>query len=527
MASELNVLAHALNRISERDRRYRDFTLNSCRAVLREVIACFPVYRTYVSARGVSAFDREAVGAAIRHARRRNPLMEASIFEFLEDILLPTPEAAADPGGRERQQFAMHVQQFTAPVQAKGVEDTAFYRYHVLASVNEVGGNPGRLGVTPAEFHEANARRLASWRASMITTATHDTKRGEDARMRINVLSEIPEAWRRAVAEWMRINGRHRSKIGGAWAPDRNDEYLFYQTLVGVWPAAPARDPIPARADAALVVRMRDYMLKAVREAKVHTSWIDEDPEYSPAVARFVERVLDGATAARFLRAFTPFARDVARVGMVNSLAQVVLKLASPGVADVYQGTELWDLSLVDPDNRGDVDFARRRRQLGALLPAIKAVEDGGAIGPELTALLDRWAEGDIKLLVLAAGLRFRRRHAAVVIDGDYTPLPVDGPAADHLVAFARTHASGTLVAIVPRLVASLTEGRPLPLGDATWGTTRIVLPDAVGGECYRHVLTGESVRAARDAGGRSIAAAHVFRTSPVALLWAAPAPAR
>ena len=254
MASELNVLAHALNRISERDRRYRDFTLNSCRAVLREVIARFPVYRTYISGRGITGFDRAAVDEAIAQARRCNPLMEASIFEFLGDILLTPPAASPSPDDaatQERAQFAMKFQQFTGPVQAKGVEDTAFYRYHVLISANDVGGHPGRLGVTPAEFHDANLRRLECWPRELITTATHDTKRGEDARMRINVLSEIPEAWRRAVAEWMRINARHRSRIGGLWAPDRNDEYLFYQTLVGVWPAELAQEPLPDTAPAA------------------------------------------------------------------------------------------------------------------------------------------------------------------------------------------------------------------------------------------------------------------------------------
>ena len=523
MASELNVLAHALNRISERDRRQRDFTLNSCRTVLREVIACFPVYRTYISSRGADSFDRAAVLEAIRHARRRNPLMEASIFEFLEEILLPAPGAAPsadDPAERERLQFAMKMQQFSGPVQAKGVEDTTFYRYHVLISANDVGGHPGRLGVTAAEFHQANARRLESWRTEMITTATHDTKRGEDARMRINVLSETPEAWRRAVSEWMRINGRHRSKTSGVWAPDRSDEYLFYQTLVGVWPAEAADAPLPERTAPDLVERVNGYMQKAVREAKVHTSWIAEDPAYGRALSRFVVQTLEGSGAARFLRAFVPFQRRVAHAGMVNSLAQLTLKLASPGVPDFYQGNELWDFSLVDPDNRRPIDFIARRQLLEELFPLITTVEEGGMGGAQFSDLLASWQDGRIKLFITAAGLRFRRCHPEVVLDGDYLPLQPEGPAASHLVALARRHASGTLIAAVPRLVASLTaDAHPLPLGDEAWSSTRIQLPDLLPTH-YHHLLTGESVRFTPGS-HRSLAMADVFRTSPVALLWA------
>jgi (1->4)-alpha-D-glucan 1-alpha-D-glucosylmutase len=524
MASELNVLAHALNRISERDRRYRDFTLNSCRAVLREVIACFPVYRTYVSTRGVDTFDRVAVEEAIRQARRRNPLMEASIFEFLEEILLtaPDPSSADDPAVAERLQFAMRLQQFSGPVHAKGVEDTAFYRYHALVSANEVGGHPGRLGVTPGEFHDANLRRFELWPIGAVTTATHDTKRGEDARLRIHVLSEMPEAWRRAVAEWMRINGRHRSKVGGVWAPDRNDEYLFYQALIGVWPAEAPEAPVPERAASDLVARVRDYMLKAAREAKVHTSWIDEDPEYGRALARFVEHTLAGKTAPRFLGAFVPFQRRIADAAVVNSLAQLVLKLALPGVADFYQGNELWDLSLVDPDNRRDVDFAHRRELLERVLPVIESIEEGSARSSEVTELLARGEDGCIKLFVTAAGLRFRRCHPEVMLDGAYRPLQPDGPLADHLVAFARQHASGTLVAAAPRLITSLgAGGRPFGPAAGVWSTTRILLPQDLHAAPYRHLLTGNTVPIAGEVDRVGVDVAELFRTIPVALLWA------
>ena len=522
MASELNVLAHALNRLSERDRQSRDFTLNSCRKVLREAVACFSVYRTYVSARGASAFDHATVEAALVEARRRNPLMEASIFDFLRDILLPPPlpaDASGDDTVSERLRFAMKMQQYTSPVQAKGVEDTAFYRYHVLISGNDVGGHPDRPAVSPSAFHEANRQRAAAWPLEMNTTATHDTKRGEDARMRLNVLSEMPDAWRAAVSAWARINARHRTKIQDAWAPDRNDEYLFYQALLGAWPVDAAVGSGAGRAPADLVARLGAYMQKAVREAKVHTSWIDANPAYTDALARFVEKTLTADTAERFLASFRPLARRVARLGMINSLSQLVLKLASPGVPDCYQGSELWDLSLVDPDNRRPVDFAHRRRLLDSLEPLAERVGAGRTAEREIADLVGHWEDGRIKLFVLMCGLRFRRDHPALMAGGAYQPLALDGPAADHLVAFARHDESGTLLAVVPRLIVPLAPAdRPLPLGDV-WASTLVVLPEALAGRRYAHVLTGEIVEAGPAPSG--LAASAVFRTSPVALLWA------
>jgi (1->4)-alpha-D-glucan 1-alpha-D-glucosylmutase len=522
MASELNVLAHALNRLSERDRRLRDFTLNNCRTVLREVTACFPVYRTYASERGVDAFDRAAVSSAIRQARQRNPLMERSIFQFLEDALLTDPSSTAnDPDARERLRFAMKFQQFTGPVQAKGVEDTAFYRYLVLATVNDVGGHPARLSLSPAEFHDANVTRLRLWPGELITTATHDTKRGEDARMRIAVLSEIPDIWRRAVSVWMRVNGRHRTKLPSGWAPDRNDEYLFYQTLIGVWPPTPAESPVPDEAPADLVARVKAYMQKAIREAKMHTSWIDEDQAYGRAVARFVERTLTGKTSMPFLRSFVPLQRRISARGMMNSLSQLVLKLGSPGVTDVYQGNELWDLSLVDPDNRRAVDFAHRRGLLQQLMPLIDSVTSGRCHVPDVIDLLRAWEDGRIKVFVTACGLRFRRAHPEVVRDGSYDPLRPDGPSAEHLVGFGRRHASGELLVIVPRLLVSLVPDAPLPRGDALWTTTRIHVPPAYEARCYRHLLTGETVWIDGGPDGRWIRADDLYREFPVAMLWA------
>ena len=521
MASELNVLAHALNRLSEQDRRSRDFTLANCRTALREVAACFPVYRTYVGRRGASDFDRAIISSAIADARRRNPLMEASIFDFLRDILLPT-SPAEDAVAEQRVRFAMKVQQFTAPIQAKGVEDTAFYRYHVLVSANDVGGHPGRLPARVADFHEMNRQRLECWPLELLATSTHDTKRGEDARARINVLSEMPVAWSKAVGTWMRINGRNRVKLHGAWAPDRNDEYLFYQVLIGAWPAESMQSPIANGACADLTERLVAYMEKAAREAKVHTSWIEENPEYLRALVRFVKETLAGQTARRFLTSFVPFQRRVAQVGMVNSLSQLVLKLASPGVSDFYQGTELWDLSLVDPDNRRVVDFAARQHLLAELRSVLERLEHepDATAEREVQDLLTHWSDGRIKLFVTTCGMRFRRQHRALMLHGAYAPLEVDGEGANHVVAFARHDDSGTLLVIAPRLVVPLvTQKRPLPIGPDAWAASQIVLPAAARSRRYRHVITGEWCETASDRSSLSMAAA--LRICPVALLWA------
>jgi (1->4)-alpha-D-glucan 1-alpha-D-glucosylmutase len=527
MASELNVLAHALNRLSETDRCSRDFTLNSCRRVLREVTACFPVYRTYVSAGGAGDFDRDVIAAAIAEARRRNPVMERSIFDFLHDLLVPAVDAdgfGTDLTADERLQFAMKVQQFTAPVQAKGVEDTAFYRYHALISANDVGGHPSQPAVAPGEFHASNARRLTDWPLELLASTTHDTKRGEDARARINVISEIPDGWRRAVVEWMRINGRNRTKLPAVWVPDRNDEYLFYQALVGAWPAEPLSAPVPECAPEDLVRRLESYMTKAVREAKVHTSWIHEIEEYGRAVEHFVSRTLRGRTATRFLASFVPFQRRVAHAGMVNSLAQLVLKLASPGVPDFYQGTELWDLSLVDPDNRRAVDFGRRQTLLDGLEPLLARLEAGDVVDRDVSQLIDSWVDARIKLFITTRGLRFRGHHADLLLNGAYEPLDAEGPAADHVMGFVRRDASGILLAIVPRLVCSLPSGtRSLPLGSEVWGTTRVLPPSWADGEQFRHLLTGETLRVTAG----QLQAAAVFRTSPVGLMWADAQPGR
>src|SRR6185437_11482952 len=296
-------------------------------------------------------------------AQRRNPFTEPSIFSFIEEALIPLNAGKIPPEEFHRQlEFAMKFQQYTGPVQAKGMEDTAFYRYHALVSLNEVGGDPDRFGRAPERFHQANLERRREWPLAMLATATHDTKRGEDARARIDVLSEMPEDWDRAVTRWSQLNAECRSRVEDAWAPEPNEEYLFYQALLGAWPADSAEE-----SKESLAKRLQAYMAKAIKEAQVHTSWMNPHDAYEKAVEDFVARALLGPRSQAFWESFIPFARRVARAGMMNSLSQVALKIASPGVCDFYQGTELWDLSLVDPDNRRPVDYALRQKLLQAL----------------------------------------------------------------------------------------------------------------------------------------------------------------
>jgi (1->4)-alpha-D-glucan 1-alpha-D-glucosylmutase len=548
MASELNVLAHALSRIAEGNRRSRDFTLNSLRDVLMEVIACFPVYRTYVDELGWTPGDRAVVDQAIVRARRRNPAMEASLFDFVREVMMPRTPETAEAGAREQEprrndrragyppadaveagarlNFAMRFQQFTGPVQAKGLEDTAFFRYNLLLSLSEVGGDLERYGRRVEDFHESNAARLRQRPFEMITTATHDTKLGEDTRARINALSELTDEWSREVTRWMRMNRPHRTMVDGEPAPDRNDEYRFYQALVGVWPLEASGPDAPAPGDGVtvppdlgdLVERLRAYMVKAVKEAKRHTSWLTPNEDYEQAVTRFVDRVLTGSGSAKFLSAIAPFARRVARVGMINGLAQVTLKVGSPGIPDFYQGSELWDLSLVDPDNRRTVDFALRRRLLSSLedVLSLPSPERASAVA-ELVA---RWEDGRIKMLVTAVGLRLRREWPEVFLSGRYLPLVTDVTVPAGLVAFARLLDDRAALFIAPRRVAPpVSATGALPLGGEGWKTSRIILPPELHGRTFHHHVTGAEILPAAAWGDEWLFAGQIFDTVPVGIV--------
>jgi (1->4)-alpha-D-glucan 1-alpha-D-glucosylmutase len=514
MAGEINELGLELDHISETNRLCRDFTRPSLTRAIREVIAAFPVYRTYVGDRGldVMARGRTYIERAVAEARRRNRQVSASVFDFVRDtLLLRAPDGAPETEQRARLRFVMRFQQTTGPVTAKGVEDTAFYRDTRLVSLNEVGGDPARFGEAPAAFHAKNAERLRRWPESLLATATHDTKRGEDVRARISVLSEVPGEWQEAVRRWHLLARRLRREVDGRVAPDRNDEYLLYQTLIGAWPLDEEE-----RAGGAFAARMAAYMDKATREAKLRTGWINADAEYDQAVRAFVTGVLapDSPTVAEM----GSFALRVARHGMVNSLGQTVLKIASPGVPDFYQGTELWDLSLVDPDNRRPVALADRMQMLEAL--RARGAAPSADLGALCEELLEQWTDGRIKLHLIHRALAERRADPTLFIAGAYRTLGATGPRGEHAVALARVADRRAVVAVVTRLSARLSGfGGPVPRGPEAWGETRLVLDNADLAGTYRDAFSGRRLITADDRHGPGLAMADVLARLPVALL--------
>ncbi len=512
LASEIIALSLRLYAIAKGNRRTRDFTLGGLRAALREVVAALAVYRTYITARTheLSARDREYIESAIRVARRRTPEGFGLALDFIRETLLLRNLDQFPPAMRpEIKDFIMKFQQVAGPVMAKGFEDTALYVQNRLVSLNEVGVHPDRFGIDPDGFHAHNAERRAQWPHAMLAGSTHDTKRSEDVRARIHVLSELPGEWRAALGRWSRRNAGRKTFVDGEPAPDRNDEYLLYQTLIGAWPeAAPGS---PGFAD--FRERIGRYMEKATREAKVHTSWINANEGYDAAVQSFVARLLDDSRRNPFLEELGALARRVAFFGRFNSLSQLLLRLTAPGVPDIYQGSELWDLSLVDPDNRRPVDYPRRRAELARLR---EHTGDPATLAEEL---MGRIEDGAIKLHVLQRALALRRKRERLFSHGDYLPLAASGGRARHVTAFARREGEAALIAVVPRLVVGLTRGeeRP-PIGGELWADTRLTLPEGWAGRPWRNIFTGEMVEP-EPVEAPALALGRVLARFPLALL--------
>jgi len=492
MASEMATLGRMLNRLSEYNRHYRDFTLGQCTAAVRETIACFSVYRTYVRpGQPVRGEDRLTILRAVRKARRRNPAIDKPVFDFLAKVLLL--EFAEEQPERTRQEqinFVLKFQQCTGPIMAKSVEDTVFYIYNRFVALNEVGSEPARFGLPVMDFHARCAERWQRCPNTLLATSTHDTKRSEDVRARLTAISELPDEWRKLVMKWVEANSMLKVELDGRLAPSSNEEYLLYQTLAGAWPLEPLTDDTRPE----FVKRIQDYMVKALKEAKLNSSWIDPDEEWEKATREFVAAIVDPVRGKKFLRHFEPFAERLARFGAANSLAQLVLKCTAPGVPDFYQGCEVWDFSVVDPDNRRPVDYERRRALLATL---------GGAT---TSSLLEDWKSGAVKMFVAQKLMRLRGELPKVFSEGSYRGLETSGAHGERLVAFLRTHEQTEVAIIVPRLTARL----GFPAIGKVWKDTTIDLPTGR----WRDIFSGRETET-KDA----VRAAEVFGEFPVACL--------
>ncbi|MDQ6916763.1 MAG: malto-oligosyltrehalose synthase, partial [Pseudomonadota bacterium] len=512
LTAELTVLANRLRRIARADRQTRDLTLSTLRQALLEIAACFPVYRTYVAST-VSAQDRRYIDWALAVARKRSRNADASVFAFIRNVLLVRPPDHATQATLDAYRaFAMRFQQFSAPVTAKGVEDTSFYLFNRLVSLNEVGGDPDQFGTSIKAFHRANAERLTHWPDTMLAGSTHDNKRSTDVRARIDVVSEMPAAWRLRVRRWSRINRTRKHVVDDLPAPSRNDEYLLYQTLVGTFPT----DPLDAPGLRTYRRRIEAYMVKAAREAKLHTSWVAVNDEYESALKSFVTALLDDAPTNAFLADLRSAVGAFAWFGALNSMAMSLLHFTAPGVPDIYQGNEIIDLSLVDPDNRRPVDYALR----AAMLAELDALASGTAasLAPRIGSLLATPHDGRLKLWVTSRALALRRAHPQLFARGDYVPIAIAGERSRNAVAYARRLAGSGVVVVAGRLFASLgIEQGVAPVGEDAWGNAALDL-DFLPRETPLHdVLSGAVHHVGADAG--SLTLSRLFAAIPVALL--------
>ena len=514
LSSEVNVLSHLLDRISMQDRRARDFTRLVLRNVIRETIACFPIYRTYIDELGnISEHDRGSIEAAITAAKRRNPDI-APALDFLQNVLLlkGADEGPAVYGYRSQLYFTLKFQQLTGPVMAKGLEDTTCYVYNRFVAVNEVGGSPAEFGIAIDEFHHGNQVRAQHWPHSMLATSTHDTKRSEDVRARLDVLSEMPRAWSAAVMKWRRMNRPRKIEIpDGRVVPDNNEEYLLYQTIVGTLPMQMASQDEQRE----FTGRIQQYMEKAVHEAKVNLSWVNPNSEYVEALKEFIQRLLSPqwrGKANLFYDSIQKFMPAVKYFGAINSLTQTLLKLTCPGVPDIYQGVELWDFSLVDPDNRRPVDFALRQRLMDWICRE-QADNDTPAF---IRDMLENYQDGRIKLWLTEAVLNFRRQHRSLFSQGNYIPLSARGSKEENVIAYARSYAGELVIVAAARFPYTLmrgSEGEPI---GPVWNDTKILPGPGTATSELRNIFTGE--RVIMNSGG-SLQCGDLFAHLPFALL--------
>ncbi len=503
---EMRTLGRQMAELAAQDRYARELDRIQLIDALIEVTACFEVYRTYIRNVEPPANSTKYIEEAVAAARLKAPHLRVGAFNFVREVLLllNPPHVLADQ--REaRLAFVMRWQQLTGPIVAKGFEDTSLYVYHPLLSLNEVGGNP-QPSTAPSldEFYSFLETRRQRWPGTLDATSTHDTKRSEDVRARINVLSEIPDEWKEHLERWADINARYREPSGTQFAPDRNEEYFLYQTLLGVW-------PVDQESKQDLIERVQGHLVKATREAMVHTRWTRPNQAHEEALQKFIARIL-APENADFLSDFGQFQKKIAYFGMVNALSQTLLKIASPGVADFYQGSELWDLRLVDPDNRGQIDFARR----DALLKEISNAENSNS-EPLLRELVGHWSDGKIKLHLIRKALRFRRDHADLFHEGEFLPLQSAGCHARNVVAFLRRTPTSSALIAFPRWLAEMGEGIDGESGKVDWCDTRILLP-LQNPTQWKSVLSQVELKAGSREDESSLMLSDLFKNFPVAL---------
>jgi (1->4)-alpha-D-glucan 1-alpha-D-glucosylmutase len=501
MAGDVDNIANLLKKASSRDRHGGDITLYGLKMAMIEVMARFPVYRTYISEVVFRDEDHLHISAAVGKALQNNPRLMHELQFIRRFLFLERGDYLSDEEKKRCLHFVMRFQQFTGPLMAKGFEDTTLYIHNRLLSLNEVGGFPQTFGISLEEFNDFIQSRNDVWPHSLNATSTHDSKRGEDVRARLNVLSELPEEWEAHIRKWSKINSKQKRKIDGLRAPDKNDEYFIYQTLVGAFPFGDEDYSV-------FVERIQSYVVKAVREAKVHTAWLKPDHAYEEACVSFVNRLLESSPQNQFRREFLPFQRKVAFYGIFNSLSQVLLKVTTPGVPDFYQGAELWDLNLVDPDNRRPVNFETRRAML-------RDINDGvrGDISSFIAELLRTKEDGRIKLFLIHMALKARRQNPQAFREGRYIPLEVAGTFREHIVAFARNHRKSWAVTVAPRFLVALVSNGKYPLGTEVWHDTQVLLPEGSPLE-WNNMFTGEII------GNRNaLRIGEVFQRLPVALL--------
>jgi (1->4)-alpha-D-glucan 1-alpha-D-glucosylmutase len=504
---EMRALAHHLELLAAAERYARDLPVEHLNHALLETTACLHVYRTYLRNLDVTTTDEARIDRAISEARKRRPQINSQAFDFLRDVLLVKGLPHLLPGQREAHlAFTMRWQQVTGPIMAKAFEDTFLYVYNPLVSLNEVGGDPCLATAATYDLAEFVNDRSKHWSHSMNATTTHDTKRSEDVRARINVLSEFPDEWQKRLTRWAEWNGPLRKQISGQPVPDRNEEIFLYQTLLGMWPQEDS-------ANESLVERLQAYAIKATREAMVHTRWTKPNLPHEEALQKFIASILKSGAKNKFLQDFTDFEQRVSYFGMLNGLSQSLLKIALPGLPDIYQGAELWDLRLVDPDNRQQVDFNRRKQLLAAIKPSMPH-----PLPNFLADLTTNWKDARIKLYVIAQSLTFRRDHFELFYDGDFQTLPSSGPRKDHVVAYARRSERQWAISVVPRWLARAGYKPDSKNVERFWEKTDIRLPASAPTQ-WRNVFTGEEL-VTSGAGKSSLEIASALRQFPVALLF-------